>query len=1624
MKNIKTKKILTAIILCLFGSISFGQVTFTVPNFSNAVCTYPSNYFTIPSIVINEASTPARGSFALGTDVTIVINAPANFEFDAGSGSVNFSTSRDISSAGLVVNTNELTITFTVTGTIKLDKLTISGVRARALSAATGSFVRTGGTAVINGDFIGNVYATAIVDGIYGIKSVGPAPSDYLSLTEALNSLRSRGVSANTILELKPNYDASSEIFPLNFQSLNCLDASRGLTIRPNAAATNLQIVSSNITATINFNGTNYVTIEGRAGGSGASQLTISNTANSATAIQMINGSGNNVIQYCTIKGVNTGNKGIVLFGSSTAAVGNCNNNIQYCDIEGGVTTPNNAIVSTGSAGKSNRNIIISNNLIHDYFNPALDCSGILMMSNTDSWTIDGNSFYLSGVQNFTSIGAAWSAIQLNNKTNGTNIQITNNFIGGQAPDCGGSAMTITGKGRIQLIEMNGGAGTASEIQGNTITNISFSSNNAGLQSFIQHLGGSVNIGTTSPNNLGSQTQNNSVVFDMTGAASSSPATVSIIALGLSNTVSGTVNCNKNVIGGINVSGAGFARLRMIDVRGSVYQYSIKENILGSTLPSSISNSTNAAITGIYAVSFHPSDFEIISNTIRNFLSDASVATEAVAGGIYVQAGNTNLTASNYLINKNIIENISTGCTKLNSTGCYGITAIFTKPSSNVISGNNISSLAGNTTGFAGRISAINITTTALAPCLVRKNFINSLLAYTGNTYTLLGITHVAGKATYANNVIRLGLDANGTALTGNHTLIGIAENGGSPDLLYNTIYITGSNTMGNNISIGFSSAGTGNRNILNNIFRNNRSNSTANNYAISVNNLTGLISNNNNLLADGTNGQTGFSGGMNRNTLADWQIASANDGLSIAQDPLFNAPNSINTNFNISSASPSNNTGTTVSPANSITDDYSGISRSATTPDMGAFEMSLRSGFWTGALSRQWNDAGNWEDNLAPTINTDVTIAAGLNNLPGDFMPLITTGETGMARNLKLELPQSLLSVTGTGKLQVSGNITNLGTLDFNDGTLELNGNSVQTIAGSLFKDYNIKNLIISNDVDIAATPNDTLKISNELSFGNVENKTLNTGNNITFISNLNNTARLADLTNNGSNSGNTVTGNVTAERYLKVNGKAWQFLASPTNGQSVKNAWQEGASAPLANPNPGYGTIITGRVSDAIAQGFDVYTPAGASILSFNENTGNWLSVGSASNPVYSPNGYLVLVRGDRSVTTSSQSPISTTLRTSGTIFQPSNPPVVLNVQAGKLQSVANPYLSAIDFSKLDRTGGVADMFYLWDPLIYGAYGLGGWQTFTSNFPAVGYSVSPGGGSYANGNTNIQSGQAFLVSAPVTAGTISFKESAKVAGSDLVFRMSDNSSAIITKLYAVNHQQAELVDGTLSKFDAQHADEISIDDALKMGSIGASLSINSKNIQLAVEKKKLHPVDSVNYEIHGLVPQEYQLTVYLKNIATDNRSAILKDTYTGKEKVLNMDVENLISFTVNNETASANGNRFNIYYYSKETVKQPVAQSVKPVIKNTVSANDEIQIYPNPVVGKKMNIYFPGKKETYQVKIYTTSGTLVLDKAISVSADEFSKQIMLPVTLVGMYHVKIFTKQDTFSSTQVIIL
>ncbi|MBL0340997.1 MAG: hypothetical protein IPP71_08775 [Bacteroidetes bacterium] len=126
-----------------------GQVTVT-PASGTCLNVAPGAYSAIGNIVIDENN---NNDFANQANVTIILTVPAGFQFQVATGAVGYQGGRNISAAAIAVTATTVTVTYSCSGTNRDDRMTISGLFARAtIAGASGNILRTAGTGTINGD--------------------------------------------------------------------------------------------------------------------------------------------------------------------------------------------------------------------------------------------------------------------------------------------------------------------------------------------------------------------------------------------------------------------------------------------------------------------------------------------------------------------------------------------------------------------------------------------------------------------------------------------------------------------------------------------------------------------------------------------------------------------------------------------------------------------------------------------------------------------------------------------------------------------------------------------------------------------------------------------------------------------------------------------------------------------------------------------------------------------------------------------------------------------------------------------------------------------------------------------------------------------------------------------------------------------------------------------------------------------------------------------------------------------------------------------------------------------------------------------------------------------------------
>ena len=422
--------------------------------------------------------------------------------------------------------------------------------------------------------------------------------------------------------------------------------------------------------------------------------------------------------------------------------------------------------------------------------------------------------------------------------------------------------------------------------------------------------------------------------------------------------------------------------------------------------------------------------------------------------------------------------------------------------------------------------------------------------------------------------------------------------------------------------------------------------------------------------------------------------------------------------------------------------------------------------------------------------------------------------------------------------------------------------------------------------------------------------------GQNLTLKSTVSGTASIGNLT------GNTLDGatNVTIERFITSNTyRAWRLLSAPTRGQTIHQSWQENQVAGSTTLT-GFGTQITGPSGT----GFD-FISHNYSMLTYNQAGGSWTGVTNTSNLIDNTSGYFLYIRGDRTQTPANGiTPTnSTIMRTNGTFYQGTQ--TAISIPAGKYGLLGNIYPSTIDIRNLVKSG-IDNTIYIWDPKLYGAYGVGAYQTLTYDVVSGNFKVAaPGGGSYGAVGTivnTIQSGQAFMVHGTTGGGggSVQFVENSKTTGSSSgVFGPQSTGEQLITSLYAVSVNGNILVDGALNVYDNLYNNSVDGDDGEKISNSNENFAIMRSGISLSVEKRQpINTTDTIFFKMTQMKQTSYHLEFTASSLDHPGLLGKLVDNYLGTSTQLNLNDLTTYDFTVTADGASAATGRFMIVFYT----------------------------------------------------------------------------------------------------------
>ncbi len=636
-------------------------------------------------------------------------------------------------------------------------------------------------------------------------RTVGNSGADYTTLKSAFDAVNTGTLRGEITLQLIAN---TTETATASLNA-NGFGAASYTSVLIYPTVSGVSVFGSFNAPLVQFFGADNVTIDGRVNGAGSTvDLTLenSNTGSFSSAVKYLNSAENTVIKYCNLKSAcYSSGIGLIQFSSSNVGSGNDNNTVEYCNItNSGGNRPLNAVFSSGGSGRENSENNIRNNNFYDILNPDASANGIMLSFLTTNWTVEGNSFYETGTLIPTG-NFRYIPIYANTGTH----TISNNYIGGSAPLCAGSAMVVNANKPHYFcgIFINGGTSAPSVVEGNTIQNMNYTSsddnpwdgifiNSGNVEVIGNTIGAGIGNGSITVNcdiAVATATLSGGSITGLTllhgGSGYTSAPTVTFSASGSSTPATVTATVSGGVVTGFTLisGGAGYTSIPSVIFDAQSNNYATTHGI--------IQNSAGTVV--------------IADNTIGSVTISGSNYFSHGFESIYVRSSSRNVSITNNLIGSlttsNSIFTSSSAQFSLQKQDVYGIYS--SGVGTTLISGNTVANLtnAYSGTNSVSRTRGILVSagTNTISDNVVRDISTASAQTGTKSSASVIGITEACTTAGTTQNITGNTIyNLSNTHATARTDIYGIYYAGPN----------SGINTVSGNLihSISFASSNTG----------------------------------------------------------------------------------------------------------------------------------------------------------------------------------------------------------------------------------------------------------------------------------------------------------------------------------------------------------------------------------------------------------------------------------------------------------------------------------------------------------------------------------------------------------------------------------------------------------------------------------------------------------------------------------------------------------------------------------------------------------------------------------------------------------------------------------------------
>lgn len=600
------------------------------------------------------------------------------------------------------------------------------------------------------------------------------------------------------------------------------------------------------------------------------------------------------------------------------------------------------------------------------------------------------------------------------------------------------------------------------------------------------------------------------------------------------------------------------------------------------------------------------------------------------------------------------------------------------------------------------------------------------------------------------------------------------------------------------------------------------------------------------------------------------------------------------------------------------------------------------------------WSDVDTWDCVCIPGANDLVYI---------DPATEVTVDIDAYVGYFSVEFTGSLVMATDV-TLDINQDFDMSGNTDISDGTLSFTGDIPQdiTIISTLAYVMDLNDVYIEN-----TSPGDITFYSHTFALHGTLSP--NRGN-IVFDPSTNFRIASTDVDETGQIgpiiAPTTITGNVTAQRYIETGLADWRDICSPVIGSTFDN-WD----ADLSMSGEGF--------PDGCA-----YGPDGCFRSVTYTDHSIFYEIVNSYEPIVNGRGFEVYMGDDL------ETFAGTTLNSIGTV-NPSED--IVNTYNTGWTIFGNPYCSTIAFSELTRSGSIGNYFYVFDPAS-GAYEWYDGATGTTSIPVITESGL------------MSSGQAVWIFAS-SIGTITLNQANKTEtqgtyirthteDNNLHLTLSENNSTYFCSMQLEEHADAN--DGIDEVMDIRH---------LSTGKeLAPSIAVQTAEAEIRKNYIKNDGIDK-SFELLTSIKNEGYYTISAENWGNFRRyhKILLFDRMTG-------------------ETVNLKEHSYVFYANATEGDEDKSDRRFTLILSNSADANENNTIQPSnlgsddALVIKQMgNIINVQSVVEYETPTTITLTNVLGQKEVFITTTSLvagSNLVTLPTTIKGFHIITLRTGDE----------